>query len=110
VVVNEALHLQNVCLVSDAVGSRLDLIRDGENGTIVEPYSVASIARGFAAAVEIAARREFVGVNEELNAIFSTSNAIRGILVALSGSPDEYLMRPPGLDRHYEAPGDGVSR
>jgi glycosyltransferase involved in cell wall biosynthesis len=98
VVVNEALHLNNVCLVTSGVCAGRDLIIEGTNGTFVDPLSIESIADGLVRVHEIVKDGNYAPANLFLSNLFSAKNAAAGILAgAHLGEP--YLRRPPGLDR-----------
>ncbi len=97
VVVNEALRLGNVCMVSDAVGSSADLIVAGTNGVVIDPHDAGSISSGLLACAELARGGGFVDLNQQLSQIFSADNTVDGILSAWRGEIADDRPRPPGL-------------
>ncbi len=99
VVVNEALHLGNSCMATTAVGCASDLILEGENGTIVDPLSIGSMADGLNRLIHIHRQGTFLRANSRLCEIFSAAHATEGILSAAELSAESYRSKPPGLDR-----------
>jgi glycosyltransferase involved in cell wall biosynthesis len=83
-VINEAMNLGCVPIVSDHVGCHLDLVRPGENGWVVRAGSVESLTEALRAACTDAARlKRYSDRSLEVIKDYSYEAATRGLLQAV---------------------------
>ena len=84
-VVNEAMHFGLPCIVSDMVGSRRDLVRNGETGWIFHHESSNELAACLQRFLDEPKLTKSMGVEaHDLIQSYSISNTVQGIKKALS--------------------------
>lgn len=83
-VINEAMNLGCVPIVSDHVGCHLDLVRPGENGWVVKAGSVESLTEAMQAASSDSVRlKRYSERSQEIIKDYSYEAATRGLLQAV---------------------------